>query len=357
MGSFSLRLWWFFGVASELLEKFKASGLKSTAGCRTVPVLNNLGRFEAALDFDGKPPGPEGVQIRFGRSKSLPGASWPRWPCVRVYLVKFWLGAWFGHHFEYICTASPFSLTPVWALSFIPVSLFTLVKLFEMRWHFLQNRLCFTASFPKDCSGFLCVLSGIYINIYIYIWVNTFIYIYIYIYINVFTHIYIYILIYIPESTQRNPEQSLGKDAVKHNLFCKKCHLISNSFTSVKRETGIKLNAQTGVKENGDAVQIYSKWCPNHAPSQNFTKYTLTQGHRGQEAPGRLFDLPKRIWTPSGPGGFPSKSRAASKRPKLLSTGTVRHPAVDLRPEALNFSSSSEATPKNHQSLKENEPT
>ena len=61
------------------------------------------------------------------------------------------------------------------------------------------------------------------------------------------------------ESAQRKPEQSLGKEAMKHNSFCKKCQLISNSFTSVKRITGIKLNAQTGVKECGDAVQIYAK--------------------------------------------------------------------------------------------------
>ena len=61
------------------------------------------------------------------------------------------------------------------------------------------------------------------------------------------------------ESAQRKLEQSLGKEAVKHNLFCKKCQLISNRFTTVKRKNSIKFNAQTGVKECGHAVQIDSK--------------------------------------------------------------------------------------------------
>ena len=61
--------------------------------------------------------------------------------------------------------------------------------------------------------------------------------------------------------------------------------------------------------------------------------------------------LSKRIWMPFGPGGGPSKSRAAPKRAKLFNTGTFRHPEANL-----NFPSSSEATPKKQQKLEKSSP-
>ena len=97
------------------------------------------------------------------------------------------------------------------------------------------------------------------------------------IYIYIFACICTYTYIYIPVSAQRKPEQTLGKEAVKHNSFCKKKQIVSNSFTSVKRETGIKLNAQTGVKECGHAVQIYSRRCPNHIQSDMKNESKLDQ--------------------------------------------------------------------------------
>ena len=62
---------WFVGVDSEPLDKFKASDLKGASWCRKAPLLDDLGCFGAALDFDGP------IQILFARvkksSQGIPG--------------------------------------------------------------------------------------------------------------------------------------------------------------------------------------------------------------------------------------------------------------------------------------------